>query len=153
MTHWDRKLIREQLDTKISVLRSFGPHMPERGWIKIIREAFGMSTTQLAKKVVLSQSRISRLENAEPAGDLKLSSLKRIADALDMTFIYGFVPKESLEDIVRNQARKVAVRRMTKLNHTMRLEEQELSDQEKEKALEDMIQKILIEGSKKLWDQ
>jgi predicted DNA-binding mobile mystery protein A len=152
MTYWDRKLIREQLDGKLNSLKGLASQAPERGWIRVIREALGISSQQLAKRIGFNQSRISRLEKAEPKGDLKLSSLKKIADALDMNLVYGFVPKESLESLVQKQARKVALKRMRKLNHTMRLEKQELSDEEKEKALENMIQKILIEEPKDLWD-
>lgn len=154
MSHyWNRKLIREQLDSKLNVLKSFSPHMPEGGWIKVLREALGMSTKQLARKVGIDQSRISRLENAEPAGDLKLSSLKKIAEALDMDFVYAFVPRESLEATVRNQARKTAAKRLDRLSHTMRLEQQELTAEEKEKALEHMVDRIFIEDPKGLWNQ
>lgn len=152
MNYWDRKLIREQLDKKLKV-KLLSLHS-EIGWIKIIREALGMSTSQLAKKVGINQSRISRLENAEmDGGDLKLSSLKKIADALDMHFVYGFVPKNGLETMVLEQAKKIAFKRMEKVNHTMRLEEQELSNDEKAKAFDDLIQKILINDAKTFWDE
>ena len=152
MTYWDKKLIREQLDKRLKHL--FSPlYQTDMGWIKSIREALGMSTQQLAKRVGIDQSRISRLENAEIGGDLKLSSLKKIADGLDMQFVYGFVPRTGLEDMVQEQARKVALKRMAKVNHTMRLEEQELTNDEKAKSFADLVQKILIENPKDFWDQ
>jgi len=151
MTYWDKKLIREQLDKKLKV--QFASLYSDKGWIKLIREALGMSTTQLASKVGINQSRISRLENAEIDGDLKLSSLKKIADGLDMQFVYGFVPKDSLENMVLEQAKKIAHKRMKRVNHTMRLEEQELSSDEKSKAFQDLVQKILIEDSKDFWNE
>ncbi|QMW01707.1 mobile mystery protein A [Spirosoma foliorum] len=151
MTYWDRKLIREQLDQKLKT--QLAAFYTDQGWIKLIREALGMSTQQLAKRVGIDQSRISRLENAEIDGDLKLSSLKKIADALDMQFVYGFVPKNSLESMVREQARKIALKRMGRVNHTMRLEEQELTNDEKMKSFDDLVQKILIENPKDFWDQ
>ena len=151
MTYWDKKLIREQLDKKLKV--QFASLYSDKGWIKLIREALGMSTMQLASKVGINQSRISRLENAEIDGDLKLSSLKKIADGLDMQFVYGFVPKDSLENMVLEQAKKIARRRMKRVNHTMRLEEQELSSDEKSKAFQDLVQKILMEDSKDFWNE
>ncbi len=150
MTYWDRKLIREQLDKNLK--NRFAALYTDKGWIKLIREALGMSTQQLAKRVGIDQSRISRLENAEIDGDLKLSSLKKIADGLNMQFVYGFVPKDSLEDMVREQARKIALKRMGKVNHTMRLEEQELANDEKAKSFDDLVQKILIDNPKDFWD-
>jgi predicted DNA-binding mobile mystery protein A len=154
MNYWDQKLIREQVDEKLKMLSPLrSSNLPDKGWIRLIREAIGMSVGTLARKVGIDPSRISRLETAEIQGDLKLSSLKKIADALDMKFVYGFVPKSSLEEIVYTQAKKVAMERMAKVNHTMRLEAQELSSDEKEKVLKDLIQKILIEQPKDFWDK
>ena len=152
MNYWDKKLIREQLDKRLT--SSIIPLLQsDHGWIKLLREALGMSTTQLAKRVGIDQSRISRLENAEIDGDLKLSSLKKIAEGLNMRFVYGFIPQSSLEDLVKEQARKIAQKRMGRVNHTMRLEDQELTMEEKAKAFDDLVLKILVEDSKDFWDQ
>lgn len=153
MNYWDRKLIREQLDEKLQKAKSLVTLSNETGWIKLIRNALGMSTKQLGQKVGIDQSRISRLENAEKKNELKLSSLKKIAESLNMKFVYAFIPADSLESMVREQAKKIALERMSKVNHTMRLEEQELSNEQKEKALEDLIQKIMIDEPKDFWDQ
>ncbi len=77
--------------------------------------------------------------------------MKRIADALEMDFVYAFVPRTSLNDMVREQARLSALKKMERLDHTMRLEMQELSSEEKEKALKDLIDKILIDEPKDFW--
>ncbi len=152
MNYWDRKLMREQLDKKLISLKLLAKNgMPENGWIKPIREALGMSAKDLAVKVGIDQSRISRLENAEKMGNIKLSSMQKIAQGLGMEFVYGFVPKDTLESIVREQAYKLAVEKFKRLNHTMRLELQELSDEQKKKALQDMIDKILIDEPKHFW--
>lgn len=154
MTYWDKKLMREQMDRKLkklSVLLS--PELPENGWIKIIREALGMSGKDLGKRTGLDQSRISRLETAELSGDAKLSSLRKVAEGLNMKFVYGFVPKDSLEMMVREQARKIAQERMSKTSHTMLLEAQELSNEEKARMFDDLVQKVLIEQPKDFWDQ
>jgi predicted DNA-binding mobile mystery protein A len=151
MNYWDKKLIREQLDKKLKI--QFSSLYSDKGWIRLLREALGMSTQQLANKVGINQSRISRLENAEIDGDLKLSSLKKIADGLNMQFVYGFIPKDSLENMVLEQAKKIALKRMNRVNHTMRLEEQELSNDEKSKAFQDLVQKILIEDAKDFWNE
>lgn len=152
MNYWDLKLMREQLNEKLSKFRGLNEVSPPSGWIRIIREALGMSTKQLAKRANLDQSRISRIEIAEQSGELKLSTLNKVAEALNMQLVYAFVPKSDLENMVRDQARKRAIQKLKKLNHTMRLEQQELSDIEKEKALNNMIEKILMEEQKKIWD-
>lgn len=154
MKYWDRKIICEQLDKKLQPLRTLGATgIPPQGWIKSIREALGISSRQLGKKAGIDQSRISRLENAEKNGDLKLSSLQKIAEALNMKFVYGFVPEGALEELLRAQAKKIAFKRLKRLNDTMRLEKQALSSLEQEKALNNMIDKILIEQPKDFWDE
>jgi len=152
MNYWDKKLIREQLDKRLVPLKTFAKSgMPETGWIKSIREALGMSAKDLGQKVGIDQSRISRLENGEKDGNVKLSSLQKVAQGLNMDFVYGFVPKDTLEALVREQAGKIARERTKRLNHTMRLELQELSDDEKESALRDMIDKMMVEEPKDFW--
>ena len=153
MIYWDKKVIREQLDKRIAVLRDFDRSVaPQQGWLKAIREALGLSTAQLGKRAGLSQSRVSRLENAEKKGDLKLSSLQKMAKALNMKFVYGFVSEDTLESMVRGQARRIALKRLEKLDNTMRLEKQSLTGDERKRALEDMIEKILIDNPKGFWD-
>ena len=152
MNYWDKKLLREQLDSKLSTLKGFTAQGPKSvGWIKSIREALGMTSTNLASRVGVNQSRIIHMEKAESDGNIKISTMEKIADALDMDFVYGFVPRTSLNEMVRQQAKKIALHKMERLDNTMRLELQELSSEEKERALKDMIDRILIDGPKDFW--
>lgn len=154
MNYWDKKLVREQLDSKIAPLKDFAATgLSNIGWIRTIREALGMTSSQLAKRAGLSQSRISQLEKTETDGNIKLSTMQNIAQGLDMQFVYGFVPKGTLESIVHEQAKKIAIERMKLLNHTMSLELQELSSKDKNIALNDMIDKILINARKDFWNK
>lgn len=104
-----------------------------------------MMTGQLAQRMGISQPRIIQLEKAEPAGNLKLSTMKNMAEGLGRKFIYGFVSKEGLENMVREQARRIAIQRLGRLGRTMRLEQQGLSEEDKKAALEDMVNRILPE--------
>ena len=152
MNYWDKKLLREQLDNTLPKLREFSIQgLTSLGWIKTIREALGMTTKDLASRVGVNQSRIIHMEKAEADGNIKISTMKKIADALEMDFVYAIVPRTSLNDMVREQARLLALKKMERLDHTMRLEMQELSSEEKEMALKDMIDKILIDEPKDFW--
>ncbi|MFP4472867.1 MAG: mobile mystery protein A [Candidatus Omnitrophota bacterium] len=153
MAYWDMRLIRRQVQEKIAVLKKFSDMgMPEKGWIKTIRESLGMTTGEMAGKTGLDQSRISRLEKAEPSGRLTVSSLQKIAKGLGMRFVYGFVGEKTLEQMVRDQAQKIARKRMKRLDNTMALEEQGLSDTDKQAALKDMVDKIMMERPKDFWN-
>lgn len=154
MNYWDKRLTRKQLDKRLAVLKNFASSgVPQQGWIKSIREALGMSACQLGKRVGLDQSRISRLENAEKTGNLKLSSLQNIAKGLRMRFVYALVPEGTLEKMVQKQAKAIAIKRMERLNNTMRLEKQGLGEEGRREALKDMIEKILAEQPKDFWNE
>ncbi len=135
------------------MLRAFADlGAPEGGWIRAIREALGLTTTQMARKTGFDQSRISRLEKAEKGGNLTLSSLQRIAKGMGMRFVYGFVSEKSLEQIVRDRAQELVLKQMQRLDHTMALELQGLSSAENKKALKDTADKLLIDRPKGFWD-
>jgi predicted DNA-binding mobile mystery protein A len=83
---------------------------PRRGWIREIRDALGMSSTDLAGRLGTSQSSVSELERSEVHDSIKLGSLRRVADALDCDLFYFLAPRSTLDDAVRTQARQQAER-------------------------------------------
>lgn len=148
-----KKLARKQLDTTLKPfegLKTLVP--PSKGWIRAIRDALGMTGEQLAERLNVNKQRVSRMQQDEKLGKVKLETLRNVAEALNCVFVYGFIPRESLEQTVRNQAILVAKRRMAQSNQTMRLEQQELSEAEKAEALEDLVEEIMNEMPKSLWD-
>ena len=56
-----------------------------------LREKHGLTTTELAKRVGISQAQISRLENGKQG--FRSSTLRRIAEALGCDGKVAFVPK------------------------------------------------------------
>ena len=149
-----KKLAREQLDAtlkRFEPLKTLVP--PGTGWVRAIRDALGMTGEQLAKRLNTNKQRIARIEQDEKLGKVTIKTLRSVAEAMDCIFVYGFVPRDSLEQTVRNQARLVAKKLVTRSNQTMRLEKQELSEKEKEKSLNDLIENIINEMPKTLWDE
>src|ERR1700689_487956 len=97
---------RSQLDERFIELgpaKRFTP--PVRGWIKAIREALGMSSAQLAKRMGIKQPTLTEIEQSELRGTIQLTTLRRGAEAMECTLVYALVPKKSLETTVRDQAR------------------------------------------------
>jgi predicted DNA-binding mobile mystery protein A len=146
-------LAREQLD---ATLKTFSPSLnvavPPKGWIRAIKDVLGMNGRQLADRLGVSRQRSDQIENEECDGSLTLKTMRRIAESLECVFIYGLVPQTSLEDIVRNRAEKVAVKRLAWADHTMSLEGQGLEPEENRKVLIDMIEELVETLPKKLWD-
>lgn len=148
-----KQIARLQLDTTLSlfgVVRNVPP--PAKGWIRAVREALGMSGKQLAHRLKVSQPRVHRLEQDEPSGALTLKTMRQAAEALDCVFVYALVPRSSLEDTVREQARLVATERLQRVAHTMLLEAQGLSGQEQQASLDGAIEELAQETPKDLWE-
>jgi len=149
-----KKLAREQLDSTLKLfqpLKSLVP--PGKGWIRAIRDALGMTGEQLAKRLKVNKQRVARIEQDERFGRVTLKTLRRVAEAMDCIVVYGFVPRDSLEQTVKNQAKRVAQKRTSRSNQMMRLEQQELGEKEKEKVLENLIGDITNTMPKSLWDE
>ena len=148
-----QQIARRQLDT---TLVKFGEikrmQLPAKGWIRAVREALGMSGKQLAGRLQVSQPRVFKLEQDEPSGALTLKTMRQVAEALDCVFVYALVPRTSLEETVRTQARAVASERFQRVSHSMLLEEQGLSTQEQKDSLDDAIEELVRETPKDLWD-
>jgi predicted DNA-binding mobile mystery protein A len=141
------KLRRQQLDRFFSSVRlsSKGP------WLKEIREALGMSTTDLARRMGVIQQRVSRLEQDEKKGKVTLDSLARAADAMNCELVYFFVPKGSLENFVQEQARKAAKKLVKNVDATMSLEDQKTSKSAREKLIEDTAQELVMRSDRSIW--
>lgn len=148
-----KKLILEQLDTtlkRFSALKAF--NLPQKGWVRAIRDALGISTRQLGDRLGVNKSRITRIEQDEVGGSVTLKTMRRVADALDCVLVYGFVPRKTLEDILRSQAMQVAKKRMSRVAHTMSLEDQGLSAGEQKKAFETAVDELIRTRPKSLWE-
>jgi predicted DNA-binding mobile mystery protein A len=148
-----KQIARRQLDItldKLAEVRSIKP--PPKGWIRAVREALGMSGKQLAGRLQVSQPRVFKLEQGEPSGALTLKTMRQAAEALDCVFVYALVPRSTLEETVRTQARAVAGERLQRVSHTMLLEAQGLSMKEQQAFLDDAIEELARETPKDLWD-
>ena len=148
------KLIaRQQLDKTLSCyVTAKQTPLPVKGWIRAIREAMGMSGKQLACRLNVSQPRIPKLEQDEVAGVVSLKTMRQAAEAMDCVFVYAIVPRTSLEETVRVQARKVAEARMQRVSHSMLLEAQNLSSEEQRASLDAAVEELVREMPKDLWE-
>ena len=141
---------RQSLETRFEGMRPvtrFKP--PVRGWIKAIREALGMSAAQLAKRLKNSQPTVFAMEQSAMKGKIQLATLRRVAQALNCTLVYALVPNAPLETIVREQARKVAKRRMQSVEHSMLLEDQSVPAKDFEERIDALARDM---NPRALWD-
>src|SRR5271165_7656192 len=94
-----------------------------------------MTTAQFRKRLGVSQPRIIQLEKSEIIGGVTLHTLQRAAEALGCRLVYAIVPERPLADIVSERAELVAEKQLAAVRHTMRLEDQAVSDKQANKEL------------------
>jgi predicted DNA-binding mobile mystery protein A len=148
-----KKLVRDQLDEtldKLKVLKYLNP--PVFGWVKAIRTGLGMSGRQLANRIGVTKQSISRIEQDEVAGAITLKTLRKVAEGLDCVLVYGFVPRTSLGNMVKERSEEVARDRLHRVNQTMTLERQEIKSESIEKIIEEDIKKMVEQMPRNLWD-
>lgn len=143
---------RSRLDQRFQELgpaERFAP--PVRGWTKAIREALGMSTAQLAKRLRIKQPSVVAMEQSEARGAIEIATLRRVAAALDCALVYALVPNQPLEKIVRGRARAFVRRRLGPVEHSMLLEDQKVPS--KARNSQARLDEIIRETDPRLfWD-
>ena len=126
-----KKIELRYLDKKIKPFTIERYTTPPGGWIKSIRHTMSIPCQVFASRLNCNLSYIAQLEEFEIGGKIGLNTLKKAADALDCYLVYAFVPKSgTFNDMLSNQAEKVARMQMKNLQHNMLLESQELTEDE-----------------------
>lgn len=149
-----KALARKHLETRLAPLRD-RPELarPPRGWIRAIRDAYGMTTRQLAKRLGKSQSVIVEMEKSEARDTLTLGSLRQAAEAMDCRLVYALVPNAPMEQLRRKRARQIAERRLSRASHSMALENQGLDSDAQVQELERLTDDLLRGPPARLWDE
>jgi predicted DNA-binding mobile mystery protein A len=152
MTKSLRNLRIRQLDEALAQYREVSKAPPPRGgWIKELRQALRMTAAELGKRLTVSQSAISQLEEGEAEGTITLNSLRKAARALGGELVYAIVPHGTLEEMLRAQLYRVATERIDRTRHTMALEDQRVDDAGGKKQLEELLADLTEKPPRNLW--
>ncbi|MBL0311069.1 MAG: mobile mystery protein A [Bacteroidetes bacterium] len=149
-----KNLLIQQLNRKMAAYASLKQvAAPPTGWIKAIRNALGMSLQQLGNKLSITKQSVQEIEQREKDGSITIKSLKEVARVMDMQLVYGFVPNDgSLDALIDRKAKDLAKQIVMRSSQTMKLEDQENSNQRIENAIEERASAIKNEMPKTLWD-
>ncbi|CAN7684060.1 mobile mystery protein A [Pararhizobium sp. LjRoot238] len=146
-----RKRARLRLDERLRALQPIDRFKaPPKGWIRALRDALGMTGTQLGARIGIRPQTVETIEKSEAAGTIQLNTLRRAAEALDCTLVYALVPNSSLEAVIEARARRIAIRELQRVAHTMRLEAQGTDNAAFEARVEAYIRDKLSERD--LWN-
>lgn len=149
-----RKLLIEQLDRK---LKPFSGSelviVPKNGWINTIRTTLNITLEQIGKKLNMTKQGAKRIEESEAAGTITINSLKEVGNALEMKFVYGFIPYDgSIDSLLDRKSRILAEKIILRTNHNMMLENQEIDKTNLRNAIEELSKEIKYELKKATWD-
>ena len=139
-----KKLLIEQLDQKLAHFKDAGMVLvPQKGWINTIRTTLNMTRSQLGNKLELTQGAIQKIEEREATGQITINKLKDIGNALNMKFIYGFIPKDgTIESLINLKAEKLARKIVLRTNQNMKLEDQGIGDEKINESIMDLASEI-----------
>ena len=154
MDNLKQKLIIEQLDKKIELLHKIDKLIiPSEGWVYSIRTALKMSLRQLGNRIGITAQSTREIEQREKSKTISLKTLQEVASALDMKFVYGFIPKEkNIEKIIEKRAHEIAKKIVLRTSKTMQLEAQENSKDRIQKAIKNRAEEIKRKMPRFLWD-
>ena len=120
-----RALQLQQMEDSLATWRTADrTARPATGWVRAIRETLGMPAAALARRLGMTPAGVRKLETAESNQVISLSSLRKLAEALDCELQYALVPRKSLGEMLKDRAMQVATERLKPVSHSMSLEDQ-----------------------------
>lgn len=149
-----KKLLIEQLDQKLKPFQKTEMVLvPDKGWINNIRATLNMTMAQLGSRLNMTRQGVKKIEESEAKGSISINSLKEVGKALNLKFVYGFVPYDgSIDSLVDLKAKKLAKKIVLRTNQNMKLENQGISDEKINQSIIDLAEEIKREMRKSLWD-
>ena len=118
--------------------------------LKDIRDVLGMTQTQLAKRLKIRQSVISRIEkSAESCG---LKTVEKIANALGCQLMFSIVSDVNLKEQIKKRAEVVAKNILSRTYSNMAMEEQNPGQKAYSEQLEEIINELSANPSSELWE-
>ena len=126
-----RRLEVSRLDEFFQTLKA-KPGLPEQaprhGWIRTMREVLGMSAAQLAKRLDVSRAAVYKLEEREVSRSVSLKQLDKAANEMGCDVFYAIVPRNTIEQSIRDRSRERAETMLNQANVSMGLEAEGVND-------------------------
>lgn len=139
------------LDTALATVHM--PQRPRSGWVAAIRQALGMTQTQLAKRIGIARQSLDQLEENETKDTATVAGLQRAADALGCDLQYVLVPRQSLAHMVADQALRRAERKLARVNQSQALEASAMAKESFSDAVNDLAKELELRRPADLWNE
>lgn len=126
--------------------------VPRGGWLRAIREALGMTQSQLGTRASISRQSVQDFERAEADRRITLESLDKLARAMGCRMVYALVPESgSVDDLRERRALALAEALLQPADHSMKLEAQSVTAPERERQRRLLADTLLNGSPRKLW--
>ena len=149
-----KTIVLKQHQNKVNqAARQFGGSLPPAGgWLRTVRQALGMSGSQLARRLGVTRGRISQAEAAEQTGGVTLKTMKSMAEAMNCRFVYAIVPAKEVGLVIKERALKKAKQRVQAATVQMALEAQALAQEKLDIEIERIARELADTMPADLWN-
>lgn len=125
---------------------------PNGGWLTVLRRALGMSGAHVAARMGVTRAAIYQAERNERDGAITIAQMRKIADAMDAEFVYAVIPKGSVEEVVRAQARRKAESHVRRASSHMALEGQSLPNAQARQRIKTLAEELARDMPPDFWE-
>lgn len=119
--------------------------------IRLIREALGMTQKQLGERTEMGQSAIAQIESKN--GDMQISTLQKIARALECELIVRLVPKKEITQLLDQKSEAAARKLLSISTANTALELQKPGDKDIELVVREKQAEFLTKHRSWLWEK
>ncbi len=135
-----------QFERRIKPLRKHIDSFQIRnGWINYVRSVLGIKLSTLARLAKTTASTVQQAEKREAQNKVTLETLRRMAHAMDCEFVYAFIPKKEVKELVNDRAYTKAKRILARADTHMILEDQKVK-QDFDERVQRLANKLIETG-------
>ena len=117
----------------------------------MIRESLGVTLEVFGQLLGVTRATAHQIERAEVNESITVKRLRAAANALNCDLSIQLVPRQSLQEMVRERAYRLAEEEFKWLNHTMVLENQAIYDSDADAFIERIANDLIERKDSRLW--
>ena len=135
-----------QFERRVKPLRkNISSFKVRNGWIHYLRSVLGIKLSTLARLAKTTPSTVQQAEKREEKHKVTIETLRRMAEAMDCEFVYAFIPKKEIKELIETRAYDKAKKTLERVDTHMTLEDQKVT-QEMNERIERLAKKLIESG-------
>ncbi|MDM0068779.1 mobile mystery protein A [Variovorax sp. J31P207] len=142
----------QQVDESLNRYRRIrGTQIPPDGWLRVVREALGLTVRQQAARLGIAAATLHKCERSEVDERISLAQLRKLAEGLDCELVYGLVPRKPLTEVIQERVTGIARLESQELAHSMQLEDQRPGERHLRRQVEERRAELLAGKWSDFW--